>query len=623
MASGTLNFPQSASSGSYIDTKVEWTSDAYKSENYSNVTAKLYVKKGHTSQALTTATSGAWKYSLTVNGKTASGSVSKSVLTDWVLVATKTVKEISHSSDGSKSITISGSVSAPSGTSYAGHTSKGSGTATLDNIARASTITSAGDVILGNKCSVKWTPADSSFRFKLKFSMDGWSHTTGAIHPNKTTAYTYTGYTIPLEAAKQLMYAATGTMTVALYTYSDSDASKQVGSNTKTFKVTVPDTADTQPKVTMVLSPVGSLGSVFDGLYIQGKTKIKADLTATAKYDASVLDTYMKVNGVVYDSDEEYTSEYLANYGDIECHGYASDSRGYIGSTSQTITVIAYSKPQILPTTGEDEVIAGRCDADGNLLDSGTYLKIKAKRSYSPIVSDGVQHNFCRIQYRYKLSGASSYSSWNTVLDGATLDTDEIVSGALLGGVLAVDNSYLVQVRAIDDLEQYSYTTIEIPTDKVYMHRDKVRRALAIGKYIELDNCVDIAEDITLLVRGEKWVSLGLSDGVTESTSNCSRGASNTGCFYRVVNGNHVYIAFNCGFEYNGDAVTINLDTIPKELRPARYIYGLSVGGGPVIARVRITPAGNITINHAQHMTTGATTGLSVSWIDGYIDYFL
>ena len=624
MASGTLNFSASAQSGSYIDSKAVWESTKNTASNKSDVTVKLYVRKGNTNSTLTTATSGSWPYSLSVAGSKISGAKSLSVLEDWVLVATKTVKGISHNADGSKSVTIACSVSAPSGTSFAGHKTSGSGTATLDNIARASTITSAGDVILGNKCRVKWTPADSSFRFKLKFSIDGWSHTTGTIHPNKTTAYTYTGYTIPLEAARQLMYTATGTMAVTLYTYSDSDASKQVGSDTETFKVTVPDIVDTQPDVTMVLSPVGSLGSAFDGLYIQGKTKVTAELTAEGKYDASVIDSYLKIDGQVYGLDSEYTSGYLDRYGDIVCYGCADDSRGYIGSTSQVIHVIAYTKPQIVPVTGEDEVIAARCDANGNLLDSGTYLKIRAKRIYSPVVSEGVQKNFCRIQYRYKLSGASSYSGWNTVLDGASLDTDEVSSAALLGGVLAVDNSYLVQVRVIDDIGQYSTTTIEIPTDKVYMHRDKNRRALAIGKYIEHDNCIDIADDIALLIRGEKWVSLGLSNGVTETTSNCGRGPSNTGCFYRVVNGNHVYIAFNCGFEFNGDAVVINLDAIPQKLCPARSIYGLIVGSGPVIARVRISSEGNITIDRVQQMTSaGATTGLSVGWIDGYIDYFL
>ena len=415
------------------------------------------------------------------------------------------VSGIEHDSDGSKAVSITVdvhgyTVDENSGNGWHVSASKN---VTLTTIPRASAITSAGDVTLGNKCSVKWTPKAAAFLYKLKFSLGDWSYTTGAIHPNQTSAYTYTGYTIPLAVAEQITGAKTGTMTVKLYTYSGSGATDQVGdADSATFTVTVPDNDSTKPAVTMTLAPVSSLADAFDGLYIQGKTKVKATLSATGKYDATIKSYSMKVDGTTYDSGDDYTSDYLANAGSITVNGYAKDSRGITGSTSKKITVIAYSKPKIVAASGESEVIAARCDADGNLSDSGTYLKIKAKRSYSPVNSGGVQHNFCKIRYRYKLESAASYSSWTTILAGDSMDGDEIVTGALLGGVLAVDSTYLVQVQAIDDIGEYGYTTISVPTDKVYMHRDKIRRALAFGMYIQEDNCIDIAEDIKVRIRG-------------------------------------------------------------------------------------------------------------------------
>jgi hypothetical protein len=204
----------------------------------------------------------------------------------------------------------------------------------------------------------------------------------------------------------------------------------------------------------------------------------------------------MKADGVTYDSGDGFTSDYLANAGDITVYGYAKDSRGITGSASKKITVIGYSKPQIL------DVVAVRCDQDGNPSDAGTYLKIKAKRSYSKVTSGGVQKNFCKIRYQYKLESADSYSDWVTILAGNSLGSDVVETGALLGGVLALDSSYLVRVGVVDDIGGSNSTTVPIPTDKVYMHRDKVRRALAFGKYIEEENCIDIAEDIKLKVRG-------------------------------------------------------------------------------------------------------------------------
>ena len=409
---------------------------------------------------------------------------------------------VTHDSDGSKKVNIYWKWGVNS--SWGGFENpSGSFAVTLTTIPRASEITSAADVTLGNACSIKWTPKAASFRYKLKFSLGGWSYTTGAIHPNKTSAYTYTGYPIPLDVAEKIPGDPSGTMTVMLYTYSDTAATKPVGTaDSDTFKVTVPNNSATQPAVSMSLAPVGSLPDAFAGLYIQGKTKVKATLSATGKYGATIEEYSMEVDGATYGSDDSYTSVELSNYGSVKVYGYAEDSRGYTGKTSKEITVIAYSKPKIIAASGESDVVAVRCDGDGNSSDSGTYLKIKAKRSYSPVKSGGVQKNFCKIRYRYKLESAASYSPWETILAGNALGSDEIVTGALLGGVLATNSSYLVQVQAIDDIGGSGYTTIPIPTDKVYMHRDKRKRALAFGKYIEDSNCFDIAEDITLKVRG-------------------------------------------------------------------------------------------------------------------------
>lgn len=368
---------------------------------------------------------------------------------------------------------------------------------TLDTIPRAAKITSAADVTLGNACKVKWTPAAASMRYKLEFKLSYWSYTTAVIHPNQTAAYTYNGYPLPVGLADYIRNGKTGTVTVTLYTYSDTGGTKQVGeADTTTFQVTVPEL---MPTVSMKLSAVSSLPELFAGLYVQGKSKVKADITASGQYGATIKSVRMEVEGKSYDGD--FTSDYLNQYGSITVTAYATDSRGCTGSASQTIQVLSYTKPQILPATGESEVVAVRCDANGNPSDSGTYLKIKARRSYNEVTTGQVAYNACEIRYRYKAESASNWSAWATILPG-NRDADEVETGAMLGGVLAADKSYLVQVGVIDDVGATTSTTVYIPTDRVYMHQDKVRRALAFGMYIQDDNCIDIAEDITVRVRG-------------------------------------------------------------------------------------------------------------------------
>lgn len=500
MANRTIEMNRTADSGSYIIGKIVCDATADYDRNNSNVTCRIYVHKGNDSLLLTIPTSGTWAYSITINGKVFSGSVSKDVLLDWVLLATVSVSDIAHNDDGTKSIAISGSVTAPSGTSFAGHKTSGGAMFALDTVPRASTIASAVNITLGNECNVKWTPASASFRYKLKFSMGDWSYTTGAIHPNRKSLYTYDDYVLPLEAANQIPNSKTGTMTVTLYTYSDAAATKQVGSaDSETFTVTFPDNSNTKPSISMTLAPVHSLPSAFAGLYIQGKSKVKATLSATGKYGAIIKSYSMKVDGISHGSGDGYTSDYLTTYGSKTVYGYATDSREITGSTSESIEVIAYSKPKI--SVG----ICGRCDKDGKLTASGTYLKIKATRSYSTVMSGGVQKNICHIRCRYKAASDASYSAWETILPGNTLTTNQVETGALLGGVLSVNTTYMVQVQAIDDIGDHAETTIIVPTDNVYMHRAK--NAMGLGKYAEGENLLDLGWDIKM--NGNKISNLG------------------------------------------------------------------------------------------------------------------
>lgn len=371
---------------------------------------------------------------------------------------------------------------------YTGKYAKASIDVVLPMIAGASTITSASNATIGGTTNIVWKPLSKSFYYKVKLAIGDWSWTSGAIHPDQTSDYTYTTPKISYNTANELPNATSGTMTATLYTYSDSACSKQIGSaSSKTFTLTVPDNDTTKPEVAMSLAPVSSLGSAFSGLYIQGKTKVKATLSAEGQYDATIKSYSMKVEGKTYDSGDSYTSGYLPNSGSVTVYGYAKDSRGYTGSTSKKITVIGYSSPKIL------NVYAKRCDANGNLSDSGTYLKIRAKRSYSPVISGDTQKNFCLIRYRYKAASASSYSSWTTILAKNNLSSDEITTGALLGGVLALDSSYLVQVQAVDDVGSNAYTTITVPTDKVHTH--KTKNGMGFGKYCEGENLMDVGWD--------------------------------------------------------------------------------------------------------------------------------
>lgn len=339
-------------------------------------------------------------------------------------------------------------------------------TVTLPMIAGASTISAAGNVTLGNACSVRWTPIAASLRYKLKFALGNWSYTTGVIHPNTTAAYTYTGYAIPLDVANQIPDSPTGTMTVTLYTYSDSGGTTQLGSaDSETFTVTVPNNASTKPSVTLSAAPVSSLASPFSTLYIKGKSKVKTTISASGKYGASVIESSFSVDGKAYGNGA--TSDYLSNAGDLTVTATVRDSRGFYASYDTTITVHDYAKPTI------QVGVCARSDADGNLSDTGTSLKIEAQRSFFSVGG----YNSCRMWYQWKLATAAD----TAFSDQVTLTNDASYSGVITDVVFNQQASYVIRMGVTDAVGETATASFTILTEKIYWHRGN--DFLSLGMY--------------------------------------------------------------------------------------------------------------------------------------------
>lgn len=119
------------------------------------------------------------------------------------------------------------------------------------------------------------------------------------------------------------------------------------------------------------------------------------------------------------------------------------------------------------------------------------------------------------------------------------------------------------------------------------------------------------------------WTSLGLSSAVSQSNSAFGR-HQNGNVWYRVVNENHIYVAFNCKFDFNGETIQVNSSPIPSMYRPERNVYAMCPVNNRGIARILVKPDGNIHIDYVQSMAVGeVTTTYTVNWIDGYIDYWV
>lgn len=519
MANKTIDLARSVSSGSYIVGKIVCDATADYDQNNSDVTCRIYVCKGNDDTLLTIPTSGTWSYSMTINGKTFTGTVSKDVLRDWALLATVSVSDIAHNDDGTKSIAVSGYVTPPNSTSFSGHKTSGGGMFTLDTVPRASDIDSVTSEsgYHNGKLTYKYTPKSSSFYNRLDISLNlGGKHiAVKSIDLGQKSATQQTATVTLSEDEQAIIYNAIpntteGILRFTFYTYSDSGYRTQVGNApTKEIALYVPQNSNTLPNPGAVLSSVHSLNSAFDGLYIQGKSKVKATFAGKGKYGATIKSYGMIVEGKVYDSSDSYTSGYLTQYGVITVKCYATDSRGFTNIVPTEIVVVPYIAPKISVSECD------RCDAGGKLSDTGTYLKIKAKRTYSKVIdSSGVQHNTCRIQYRYMVEGGT-YSSWATILPAESENDDvEII---LLDGTLSASNTFIVQIGVIDTMGEYSNTAYVVLSEAVFMHKRAGGKGMGLGKYCDEDDLLDVAWNAR--IRGElRLLSKGdpVVDFVTE-----------------------------------------------------------------------------------------------------------
>ena len=375
-----FNWSQSSQSVSNNTTTISWN-------------MQVILASGHT---ISSSASKDW--SVTVNGKTYSGSNSFGSMGSG---ATKTMASgsttIAHNSDGTK--TFNYSFSQQFNITFNGasvKTGSGSGSGTLNTIARASSFTlSSSSLDMGGSQTVNITRASSSFTHTVQYTFGG---TTTTSH-TKTTS-TSVSFTPALSLANKIPNATSGTCTVKVTTYNGDTA---IGSSSKTFTLKVPSS----------VKPTVSLGvtynSTLSGLCLAGKSTVKVTPTGTGSYSSTISSYSYSGAGLSGTGSSKTTGTLSA--GSYTISVTVTDSRGRTNSASTSFTVYAYSNPWVTASVY-------RCDSNGNANASGTYARIKASWGISNPNSANANLKQYKIEWK-----KSTATSWNTYKDWANLPT--------------------------------------------------------------------------------------------------------------------------------------------------------------------------------------------------------
>lgn len=306
-------------------------------------------------------------------------------------------------------------------------------TLTLTKIPRASALSAPASITTGSTMTVTITPANSSFKHKLQYKVGATVFHTSEYLPSTTTSYSY-----KIDHS-WLSTAESSTLVVLLSTY--TSAGVEVGSVYKLVSLSVPSTI--KPSIASFTTSSSVTTGTFANLYVQGKTAATLSATASAGAGASIVSyTYSgpNVSSVITSSStsSSFTTGTLQSSGSLKYTVTVKDSRGRTATRDVTIYCQPYTTPKI------SYVAVQRCDANGNLSDSGTYAKYTVNSTYSTVNGKNTR----TVTVAYSSNNGTSYSA-ETTLQAAT-DTAGSKTGVYGGGVFALASTYLIRFTIKD-----------------------------------------------------------------------------------------------------------------------------------------------------------------------------
>lgn len=332
-----------------------------------------------------------------------------------------------------------------------------------------------GKAVMGETVMVSTNTKSPLYTHKLTISLN-----------DKKTAYNNVKDSefcdISLDYAKEIPDATETEMNLTCATY---NGTALVGTKSIKFTATVPDNEDTKPQFSVELMPVHDLISDFDGLYIQGKSRVEVTFDAKSEY-SNIKSYHVTAQGSEVTGNPGTTGiMYISGETTVKCT--VTDTRGYSRVINETITVIPYAKPRLAPTLLNRSIVCTRCDVNGVVNLSGEYVLVQTDSQYSKVMW-GEQHNFITIEYRYKVATESDYSLWQELVL-----TDDGYNGKL-NEVFDKKKQYTVQLRITDLVGEDQPYTFPISDISVPLHLGRGGKNVGLGQFCDYSHyeAVDI-----------------------------------------------------------------------------------------------------------------------------------
>lgn len=369
---------------------------------------------------------------------------------------------VGHNADGTKSCSYQVKIvggSDPRGANYQWNSSASSAPSmTLTTIPRATRPSmSASSATMGNAITINTPRASSAFTHSLWYQVNG-----GNWHDIASGVGTSYSWTVPIELASSVPNGTSISVTVICRTY---NGSTNLGDKYTSFTAYVPSSVVPSmgnPTATRVDNGVPSGW----GVYVKGYSKVTIAMTSVSGSYGSTIKSYSITGPNLSSTSSSATSGVLGSAGTNTYTCTITDSRGRSVSKTVSISVVDYAKPSI-------SVSASRCNSDGTVSSSGTYVSFTAYSTYASVSGK---------------NGTLGLASCNGV------STNDFYSGVtkILAANCAINTSYTLTVSVTDTLGSSASASVTIPTASRIMNVRANKTGVAFGKFAEMDDYFDV-----------------------------------------------------------------------------------------------------------------------------------
>lgn len=388
--------------------------------------------------------------------------------TGWYKLGSKSIT-VNHNADGTKSVTLTAEWDCGFDSSYTPRHLSLSDTVTLKTIPRASVVSAAKTGTLGTALTISLNRKSENFTDKLYYKIG--SNSAVLITGDAGTSYSWTP---PIDLATNAPNSATLPVTIISNTYNGDN---YVGRSECQVTLSVPESV--APTLSFTISDPTGVKETYGG-YVQLRSKIQVAITASGAQGSTIKSYSIKVGNIYASNESSGTTDYLPNSGTLEIICTVTDSRGRTASQTQTITVLAYSRPTITA------ISASRCNQDGTANRAGTYGKVTFSASITPLSNI----NTAAYAVQYREVGADS---WTTADSPAAGD----FAPANVSVVFPADKNKRFEVRVVatDAFESIGSSIRDLPAAYALYHLAKHLISVGIGRLCDKLNAFQVGLD--------------------------------------------------------------------------------------------------------------------------------